>query len=78
MMASGALHAAQQSLAASDEFARRERLGHVIVGARAKSHDLIRFGIAGGKHQHRDRTFGDDAFRRFDAIHNGQHDVHDD
>ena len=56
------LHAAQQRLAAGDKLAHGERLGHVIIGTRSQTDDLVGLVITCGEDQHRHRTFGDDAF----------------
>ena len=72
-----AFHAAQQRLAAGDQLAHGERLGHVIVGARAEADDLVRLGVAGGQDEHRHRAVGHDALGCFKTIHDRQHDVHD-
>ena len=37
----GAIHTAQQRLAAGDELAHGERLGHVIIGSGTEADDLI-------------------------------------
>ena len=56
------LHAAQQRLAAGDKLAHGERLGHIIIGTRSQTDDLVGLVITCGEDQHRHRTFGDDAF----------------
>lgn len=49
-------------LAAGDKLAHGERLGHIIIGTRSQTDDLVGLVITCGEDQHRHRTFGDDAF----------------
>ena len=72
------VHAPEQRLAAGDEFAHGERLGHIVVGSRTEADDLIGLVIACGEDEHRHRTVGHDTLRGFKTVHYRQHDVHDD
>ena len=74
----GAIHTAQQRLAAGDELAHGERLGHVIIGPGTEADDLIGLVVSCRQDQHWHRTFRHNAFRGLKSVHHRQHDVHDD
>jgi hypothetical protein len=76
----GAL-AAQQRLGARQQFARRERLGHVVVGAVVQASDLVFFHALGSQHDDRDVlevAVGADARQQPQAGLVGQHPVQQD
>ena len=57
---------------------QRERLGHVVVRAELERENLVDFLIARGQHDDRHAAALTDLFTRFDAVQDGQHDIHDD
>ncbi len=70
-----ALGATQDGLHAADELARRERLGHVVVGTELQAEDAV--DLVPSSRQHDDRHVGvlPDVAREVEAALAGQHHV---
>ena len=62
---------------AREEFAGRERLGQVIVGAHFEADDAVGFLAARGEHEDRHVGTVPDALEHLEAIHLRQHDIED-
>ncbi|SPO62188.1 protein of unknown function [Pseudomonas inefficax] len=72
--------AAQHGVDTGQQFAGRERLGQVIVGAHFQADDTVGFVVAGGQHQHRGIAVlaGAQFAAQQQAVVAGHHDVEDD
>ena len=60
------------------ELPRRERLGHVVIGAQLEPGDAIGFLASGGEHDHRNGRDGAEPAAELQAAQRGQHQVQDD
>ena len=69
------LHAPQQRAHPRDQLARRERLGHVVVGADRQPDQQVGLLAARRQHQHRDRPVALDAAADLEPVQPGQHQV---
>jgi hypothetical protein len=74
----GAGRAAQVRPHASDQLARLERLGDVVVRAELESHHLVREVVARGEHHHRHVRLATDAAADVPPRERGQHHVQHD
>jgi len=60
------------------KLARRERFGHVVVGAHLEAQHAVDLAVPCGQHQYRQRTAGPDTPANFQPVHRaGQPDVQD-
>ena len=73
-----ALDPPQQHPDPGHELARRERLGHVVVGADAEPDEQVGLVVAGGEHQHRAPGGRPAAPAHLEAVEAGQHQVEHD
>src|SRR5690606_31106787 len=60
------------------EFAHREGLGQVVVGADLQPDDTVHLVVARGEHQDRHGTGASDVSADIEAVDGGEHDVEDD
>ena len=72
------VRSAQNRLDAADELARRERLGHVVVGAELEAQDAVDLVAARRQHDDRDAGVRAQVAGDVEAGLAGQHDVEDD
>ena len=63
---------------AGHELAKAERLREVIVGPDRQADDEVGLGIAGGEHQHGDRSVLLDLLADLEPVEAGEHEVEDD
>ena len=70
--------ASQHGLHAGDQFARRERLGQVVVGPEFEAQQLVELVVAGREHDDRRRRVAADGSSHVQAVGPGQAQVQDD
>ena len=76
--AAGAFGAPQHRLHAGDELGRRERLGHVVVGAELEPEHAVDLAVAGGEEDHRDGRRLAEPAAHLEAVDVGETDVEHD
>jgi hypothetical protein len=66
---------AQHGAQPGQQFARRECLRQIIVGAHLQAHDAIRLLAATGQYQHWSLRMNAQTAQHFEPVHAGQHHV---